>query len=122
MPQRSNRESSSRLKRRRTVTYASLPAVSPSTSISVLVIWWLVAATPNLALQLVFIAALFALGVRLCDQIARKHGVHDDGAIVIDMQRAMVAASPCDKVISLKASHSPFLSMPDELVDALESA
>jgi hypothetical protein len=35
------------------------------------------------------------------------------------MQRDMIAKSPPVDVRSLPASHSPFLSMPDKLADAL---
>jgi len=43
----------------------------------------------------------------------------DDHAISIDLQRNMIAASPCVAVISLHAGHSPFFSMPKELAQAL---
>jgi hypothetical protein len=46
----------------------------------------------------------------------------DDGAISIELQRDMHTASPCQTVIALDASHSPFLSMPAALCDALEKA
>jgi pimeloyl-ACP methyl ester carboxylesterase len=42
-----------------------------------------------------------------------------DRAIGIEKQRAMVAAVPCERVFSLEADHSPFLSTPRELADAL---
>jgi pimeloyl-ACP methyl ester carboxylesterase len=42
-----------------------------------------------------------------------------DRALSIDMQRDMIAKSPPVDVRSLPASHSPFLSMPDKLADAL---
>jgi pimeloyl-ACP methyl ester carboxylesterase len=43
----------------------------------------------------------------------------DDRAISIELQRDMIAASPCAEVISLPASHSPFFSLPQELAQAL---
>ena len=43
----------------------------------------------------------------------------DDRALSIAMQRDMIAKSPPVDVRSLPASHSPFLSMPDKLADAL---
>lgn len=42
-----------------------------------------------------------------------------DRAISIEAQREMQAASPCRSVITLEASHSPFLSKPVEVADAL---
>ncbi len=43
----------------------------------------------------------------------------DDRAICIELQRDMIAASPCARVEELPASHSPFLSMPDRLAAVL---
>ena len=43
----------------------------------------------------------------------------DDRALSIDMQRDMIAKSPPVDVRSLHASHSPFLSMPDKLAEAM---
>ncbi len=43
----------------------------------------------------------------------------DDRALSIDMQRDMIAKSPPVDVRSVPASHSPMLSMPDKLADAL---
>jgi pimeloyl-ACP methyl ester carboxylesterase len=43
----------------------------------------------------------------------------EDRALSIAMQRDMIAKSPPVDVRSLPASHSPFLSMPDKLADAL---
>ncbi|MBI2993038.1 MAG: alpha/beta fold hydrolase [Gammaproteobacteria bacterium] len=43
----------------------------------------------------------------------------EDGAIVVDFQRAMVRASPCRRVISLDAGHSPFFSIPRPLAGVL---
>ena len=42
-----------------------------------------------------------------------------DRAISIETQREMQAASPCIRVITLQASHSPFLSQPAEVANAL---
>ncbi len=44
-----------------------------------------------------------------------------DRAISIDTQRSMQAQTPCRRVITLNASHSPFLSQPDAVVQALLS-
>jgi pimeloyl-ACP methyl ester carboxylesterase len=44
-----------------------------------------------------------------------------DRTIPIEDQRRMQAMQPCDKVIALDADHSPFLSAPDALADALLS-
>lgn len=43
----------------------------------------------------------------------------DDRALSIDMQRDMIAKSPPVNVRSIHASHSPFLSMPDKLAEAI---
>ena len=46
-----------------------------------------------------------------------------DNAIPIDMQRAMIAAQPCDRVFTIDTDHSPFYSAPDEPArDLLELA
>jgi len=45
-----------------------------------------------------------------------------DRSITLECQRRMIAATPCDPVISLDSSHSPFLSMPQKLTDALVAA
>jgi len=42
-----------------------------------------------------------------------------DRAVSIETQRAMQAASPCNRVITLETSHSPFLSKPVEVANAL---
>ena len=42
-----------------------------------------------------------------------------DRTIPIGLQCAMVAASPCDPVLSLPGGHSPFLSVPDALAEVL---
>lgn len=42
-----------------------------------------------------------------------------DQAIWIDAQRAMQAALPCDRNLTLDASHSPFFSRPAEVASAL---
>ena len=44
-----------------------------------------------------------------------------DNAIPIDAQRAMYAALPCKKVLTLDTSHSPFFSAPEELAKHLLS-
>lgn len=45
-----------------------------------------------------------------------------DRTIPIDSQRRMIAMSPGAKVVTLEADHSPYLSKPQELADALEAA
>jgi hypothetical protein len=35
------------------------------------------------------------------------------------MQRAMIAAQPCEKVFTLDTDHSPFYSTPEELAGQL---
>ncbi|WP_366942158.1 alpha/beta fold hydrolase, partial [Novosphingobium sp.] len=45
-----------------------------------------------------------------------------DRTIPIDSQRRMIAMSPGANVVTLEADHSPFLSKPQELADALEAA
>jgi pimeloyl-ACP methyl ester carboxylesterase len=42
-----------------------------------------------------------------------------DNAIPIAMQRAMIAAQPCEKVFTLDTDHSPFYSTPEELAGQL---
>lgn len=42
-----------------------------------------------------------------------------DRAVTIESQRRMHAVLPCDPVITLEADHSPFLSAPAELAEAL---
>jgi pimeloyl-ACP methyl ester carboxylesterase len=44
-----------------------------------------------------------------------------DRAISAAQQRAMIEASPCDPVMTLDTSHSPFLSAPEDRVARLES-
>lgn len=44
-----------------------------------------------------------------------------DRAISFELQDMMVAKQPCQHVATLEASHSPFVSMPDQLADALRS-
>lgn len=44
-----------------------------------------------------------------------------DRALSVQMQDQMIARQPCDHVASLDASHSPFLSVPDQLAAALLS-
>lgn len=45
----------------------------------------------------------------------------DDRAISLEMQREMLAAMPCDPVITLECDHSPFYSAVPELAEALLS-
>ncbi|WP_159103065.1 alpha/beta fold hydrolase [Halarchaeum acidiphilum] len=45
-----------------------------------------------------------------------------DATIPIAHQRAMREATPVERVVTLDASHSPFLSLPVETADALERA
>ena len=42
-----------------------------------------------------------------------------DRALSIGMQDQMVTRQPCDRVATLDASHSPFLSVPDRLAEAI---
>jgi pimeloyl-ACP methyl ester carboxylesterase len=44
-----------------------------------------------------------------------------DGAITIGLQRHMVAAQPCDTVVTIDTDHSPFLSRARELADHLHA-
>jgi pimeloyl-ACP methyl ester carboxylesterase len=44
-----------------------------------------------------------------------------DRALSIQLQDLMIAKQPCDRVVTLEASHSPFLSMPDQLAKAIGS-
>ena len=44
-----------------------------------------------------------------------------DRAIPIELQRAMQYALPCSTVVTLDSDHSPFLSQPAKLADALAS-
>jgi len=44
-----------------------------------------------------------------------------DKAVTPAQQRMMYTMTPCDKIISMNASHSPFLSSPRELADHLVS-
>lgn len=43
----------------------------------------------------------------------------EDLAITLDHQKYMIERQPCEPVATLNASHSPFYSMPDELVKVL---
>ena len=43
-----------------------------------------------------------------------------DNAFPIALQRAMVAALPCDPVVQMPTDHSPFLSAPEEFVRHLD--
>lgn len=44
-----------------------------------------------------------------------------DGAIPIGTQRQMIAGAPCQRVLTMDTSHSPFFSAPQELADNLLS-
>ncbi len=44
-----------------------------------------------------------------------------DKAVTPAQQRMMYTMTPCDKIISMNASHSPFLSSPQDLADHLVS-
>lgn len=44
-----------------------------------------------------------------------------DRAIPISLQKRMYMASPCQQIISMDTSHSPFLSAPERLVEHLTS-
>lgn len=46
----------------------------------------------------------------------------EDRVLVPGLQDWMLARQPCDRVVSLPSSHSPFFSMPDALTDAIEDA
>lgn len=46
----------------------------------------------------------------------------NDQAITIDQQRAMIADRSADAVVTLQASHSPFLSIPTETAETLTAA
>ena len=46
----------------------------------------------------------------------------NDAAIPLALQRAMHAALPCEKVVSLNSSHSPFFSVPVALARAVISS
>ena len=45
----------------------------------------------------------------------------DDRAISIDAQRSMHERTPCEQVLTMATSHSPFFSAPDELTELLIS-
>jgi pimeloyl-ACP methyl ester carboxylesterase len=42
-----------------------------------------------------------------------------DRAISIELQDGMIARQPCDRIATLPSSHSPFLSMPEALAQAI---
>lgn len=42
-----------------------------------------------------------------------------DRALSIECQDDMIARQPCDRIATLESSHSPFLSMPDALAQAI---
>ncbi|MEJ0003561.1 MAG: alpha/beta fold hydrolase [Pararobbsia sp.] len=44
----------------------------------------------------------------------------EDRAVPIELQRAMWHDTPCDRVVTLHSDHSPFYSMPEELVDRFD--
>ena len=44
-----------------------------------------------------------------------------DRAVTIDLQRSMVANSPCHSVLSIEASHSAYFSKPQELAQAINT-
>jgi len=46
----------------------------------------------------------------------------EDKAVLPSLQKQMYEASPCQRVISMSTSHSPFLSAPEELVKHLLAA
>ena len=46
----------------------------------------------------------------------------DDRAVSPDLQRRLIARSPCRKVVQLQASHSAYLSRPGELTEAILAA
>jgi pimeloyl-ACP methyl ester carboxylesterase len=46
----------------------------------------------------------------------------DDKSLILDCQRAMQARAPCDLVMTIDSDHSPFLSTPETLTDALLAA
>lgn len=61
------------------------------------------------------------LGPRF-DRVPRSYiRCTQDRAISVQFQDAMLARQPCKRVATLDSSHSPFLSMPDQLVAALQS-
>ena len=43
----------------------------------------------------------------------------EDRAVTLELQRRMLADTPCDHVFSLASGHSPFFSQPTQLVQAL---
>jgi hypothetical protein len=42
-----------------------------------------------------------------------------DRAVTLQLQRRMQADTPCDRVMALASSHSPFFSQPEKLAAAL---
>jgi hypothetical protein len=42
-----------------------------------------------------------------------------DRAVTLPLQRRMQADTPCDRVMALDSSHSPFFSQPEKLAAAL---
>lgn len=45
----------------------------------------------------------------------------EDRALSVQAQDLLLERQPCERVATLKASHSPFISMPDQFVAALQS-
>ena len=43
----------------------------------------------------------------------------EDRAISIELQDEMISRQPCDRIATLPSSHSPFLSMPEALAQAI---
>jgi hypothetical protein len=68
----------------------------------------------------------FTVPMRLTDEnFGRVRKVYieclQDKAVTPGQQRIMYTLSPCDKVVSMHTSHSPFLSAPEKLADHLVS-
>ncbi len=60
------------------------------------------------------------LSERNCGRVPRVYiETLCDEALTLSAQRKMVAAMPCDEVISMNTSHSPFFSAPQELAEHL---
>ena len=65
-------------------------------------------------------AALATVTMRQLDSVPRFYiECRDDLVIPLSLQRAMQAALPGAKVLTMNADHSPFLSMPDQLASLL---
>jgi pimeloyl-ACP methyl ester carboxylesterase len=68
----------------------------------------------------------FTVAMKLTDEnFGRVRKVYveclQDKAVTPGQQKVMYTLTPCDKVISMHTSHSPFLSSPQELTDHLVS-